>query len=203
MVLFVISAVCFCERIIIDSDSTMLLKFGDVDDDLSILWSLASPGSVELLGVTSTFGNSVTQRTHFDAVELLNDAGASIKAYYGADYFKRDLSTPTNASRFLIETIEHSPEPVTILCIGAATNVAAAIYQKPSISSNIKQLIMNGGDISNPPFNELLKSTINYYFDIEATSFLFNSAIPKVIMPIQVMIQSAFTITQVEQLSKV
>ena len=181
----------------------MLLKFGDVDDDLSILWSLASSDKVDLLGVTSTFGNSVTQRTHFDAVELLHDAGASIYAYYGADYFKRDLSTPTNASMFLIETIEQSTEPVTILCIGATTNVAAAIYQKPSISSNIKQLIMNGGDVSNPPFNELLKSTINYYFDIEATSYLFDSPIPKVILPVQVMIQSAFTITQVEQLSKV
>mmetsp|Transcript_5376 Transcript_5376/g.6538 ORF Transcript_5376/g.6538 Transcript_5376/m.6538 type:complete len:290 (-) Transcript_5376:67-936(-) len=180
----------------------MLLKIGDVDDDLSILWTLASNSSVHFLGLTATFGNSVTQRTFHDATELLYEAGSSLTPQYGANYFKRDLSTPTNASRFIIDTILASNEPVTVVCIGATTNLAAALTQEPSIANNIKQILLNGGDISNPPFAELLKSTINFYFDIEATSFLFSAPIPKVIFPIQVMIQSAFTKTQVQQLSQ-
>jgi inosine-uridine nucleoside N-ribohydrolase len=189
-------------KVIIDSDTTMLLRFGDVDDDLAILWTLASP-ELDLLGVTSTFGNSVTQRTFHDAKELLRKAGNPTVAHEGANYFKRDLSAPTNASQFLITAITSSPEPVTVICIGAPTNLAAALTQEPSIAKNIERIILNGGDPENPPFQELFPTSINYYFDIHAAKFLFDAPIPKVILPIQVMLQSVFTITQINELSQV
>ena len=56
--------------ILIDTDPAMMVRLkGDIDDDLAILFLLASP-EVEVLGITCTYGNSTIDRTFYDAQRL-------------------------------------------------------------------------------------------------------------------------------------
>lgn len=81
----------------------------------------------------------------------------------------------------LIETVERAAGEITVLAIGPLTNLAIALRLRPSIASQIRQLVFMGGNIT-VPGNASAAAEFNFWFDPEAAQIVFRSAIPKKVM---------------------
>lgn len=91
----------------------------------------------------------------------------------------------------LIETIQKSKQPITILAIGPLTNIAEALQRAPKIKNNIQAIYILGGAI-NVPGNlssvGVPKSNKtaewNIYIDPIAAAIVLNHSIPIVLVPL-------------------
>ena len=61
-------------RVIFDCDNSMVLPFKEIDDGLTLLYLLGRP-DIELLGVTTTFGNGTVKQAYEQTRDLLRRAG--------------------------------------------------------------------------------------------------------------------------------
>lgn len=93
----------------------------------------------------------------------------------------------------LIDTIQKSRQPVTILAIGPLTNIAAALQQAPDIKNRIQAIYIMGGAV-NVPGNlndagvKMNNKTAewNIYLDPIAASIVLNQSIPIILVPLDV-----------------
>jgi len=151
-------------KVIIDTDP-------GVDDALAIFLALASP-EIDVVGLTTVFGNASTEITTRNALTLLEIAGrpdipvaaGEVKplttAYLGpvpqvhGNNGQGDavLSEPlihaidSSASEFIYQRSLASPGEVTILAIGPLTNLAIALQQYPDLADLVDQVVMMGGN---------------------------------------------------------
>lgn len=128
--------------LLVDADPS-LAAFGlDVDDDLALLYLLGSP-EVELLGVTTVFGNSFGALTHLSARRTLESAGrADIPVVRGADS-PRDAAGARRAGDALAASVRAHPG-ATLLALGPLANVAAASAD-PELGARLRALVVMGG----------------------------------------------------------
>jgi inosine-uridine nucleoside N-ribohydrolase len=82
---------------------------------------------------------------------------------------------------FLVQTIEKSPETVTVLAIGPMTNIAMALRLRPDLETKIKQIVFMGGNVR-VPGNITEHAEVNFWFDPEAAQVILRSRIPRKIM---------------------
>jgi inosine-uridine nucleoside N-ribohydrolase len=174
--------------IIVDTDTAISVPTGlDVDDDLAVLFALAST-EVGVLGLTVTYGNAPISETYPDAVRLAALAGlAEMPVLRGAGWLQRDLDEPTAASRFMIDTILSLPAgTVTMVCIGPVSNLAAALTQEPAIEERIRRVVLMGGNARSGLVD------LNFSAHPAATQMVLASRIPKVVVPAETCIQTTF-----------
>ena len=180
--------------ILIDADPGMLVRLSsDIDDDLALLFLLASP-EVEILGLTCTYGNSSIARTFADAQRLLREAGrADIPVFKGAGWRTRDLHRETDASRYLAETIRKRPGEITVLTLGPLTNLAAAITARPDLPEAIPELVMMGGRLR--PGAEF-----NFGAHPRAANVVLRAPVPKFLVSMELCFQAPFTAAELHRL---
>lgn len=70
----------------------------------------------------------------------------------------------TPAVDFIIEQVKKFPGEVTIMAIGAATNIALALKKYPELAENAAGIIYMGGDID-VPGNATPAAELNWYYD--------------------------------------
>jgi len=183
--------------VIIDTDPAISVPTGlDVDDDLAILFALASP-ELHVLGLTATYGNASIADTYADALDLMRLAGFTrIPVVRGAGWTTRDVHRATDASRFLIGTIMRNEGRVTVITLGPLTNLASALTQEPRIEQRIERIVIMGGTLhSRLP-------DLNIMAHPEASEIVFGTAIPKVMVPLDTCIQTAFKRGQLEMVKR-
>jgi len=121
--------------VILDCDNTMGLPRREIDDGLTIRYLLGRP-DIELLGVTTTFGNGSIDQVYPQTVNLLRDWGhGDIPVFKGAGARGQG---PTDAARYLAETAAHSPGEVTLLATGPLGNLRASAELDPGFYSNLR-----------------------------------------------------------------
>jgi inosine-uridine nucleoside N-ribohydrolase len=132
----------------------------DIDDTWALAFLLQSP-ELDLKLVTSATGDT-TYRACL-AAKFLQAAGrADVTVGVGlATPFARDLApqaawvgefglqdyagkVASDGVAALVETILGSPEPVTLVCIGPLTNIAAALQREPGIARRARFVGMHG-----------------------------------------------------------
>ena len=130
----------------------------DIDDTWALLQLLRSP-RLELKLALSDFGNAIYRSRLF--AKLLELAGrADVPVGVGldprdepgrqsgwiGDYQLQDYpgAVRRDGVQALIETIERSPEPVTLICIGPVPNIAEALRRAPHIAANARFVGMHG-----------------------------------------------------------
>ena len=107
---------------------------------------------------------------------------------------------PVVGHELIVDLINHSPQKVTLLVMGAQTDVALAIMNDPDIVGNIANIVIMGGaftiggNLNEGP--DLTSNTVaewNMYIDPQAAKYVFNSGAPLSIVPldaIQYYVQS-------------
>ena len=180
------------KKIIIDTDP-------GVDDSLAIFVALNSP-ELDVLGLTTVFGNATTFTCTENALRLLEIAkrtdipvaeGAHLPLngnLRGAASFVHgengqgnvELKPPTNktleidAVAFLKNQIEVHPNEITLVPVGPLTNIANLLTTHPGIDSKIKEIILMGGNAQSPG-NATPTAEANILNDPEAADIVFSA----------------------------
>jgi len=185
-------------KVIIDTDP-------GVDDAMAIYLALRSP-ELELVGLTTVFGNSNVDATTRNALNLLHVAGRTdIPVARGAG---RPLVLPpgptgewvhgqdamgnigwttvldpalksidVHAARFIVDTIMANPGEITLVPIGPLTNLALALQLEPRIATHVREIVMMGGSAL-APGNVSPLAEANVHNDPHAASVVFSADWP-------------------------
>lgn len=180
------------KKIIIDTDP-------GVDDSLAIFVALNSP-ELDVLGLTTVFGNAITSTCTENALRLLEIAkrtevpvaeGAHLPLngnLRGAASFVHgengqgnvELKPPANktleidAVTFLKNQIEVHPNEITLVPVGPLTNIANLLTNHPGIDSKIKEIVLMGGNAQSPG-NATPTAEANILNDPEAADIVFSA----------------------------
>lgn len=156
-----------------------------IDDAMAIAYAIASP-EIELIGVTTTFGNvalATSNRNTLALLDMLNQKGIPVypgfvnatgaKGVYkpGANVeFIHGMNGLGNvkiasssrkveskhAADFMIESANKYGKDLYIVAVGPQTNLAAALKKDPSIADKIGKIVIMGGAL-------LVEGNINHY----------------------------------------
>jgi purine nucleosidase len=185
------------EKIIIDTDIG-----DDVDDAFALALAVQSP-ELQILGVTTTFGDTETRARLVDRflgevgrAEIPVSAGKptttknpmSQRRYADAGHFAK--ASHADAVDFLLDQIRKHPGEITLIAIGPLMNVGAAIDQDPATFGKLKRVVLMGGSIRRgygdlgytppvPPMPEW-----NILNDVPSAQKLFASGVPLFVMPL-------------------
>lgn len=145
-----------------------------VDDAMALLFLHRHPG-VQLLGITTVFGNAEVETTTRNALYLAERFGIDVPVARGAAQplacpprgaavevhgddglgnlaghpFARGApargADPRAAGRLLIDTLREHPGEVTLLAVGPLTNLALALAEDPAITRLVREVVVMGG----------------------------------------------------------
>jgi purine nucleosidase len=192
------------QRIIYDCDNTMGLPLKEIDDGLTLLYLLGRP-DIELLGVTTTFGNGTIDEVHAQTERLLRDFGpGDIPVFKGEGERSQALRlprlrsgqvrsgrAPTDAARFLAETVASRPGEVTLLATGPLGNLHAAAELDPAFFDNIKRVVCMGGYLHPLRIGWRNVPELNLSADPEGALAVLNAPCPVTLMNAHVCLQAA------------
>lgn len=176
------------EAVWVDTDPAVGEPDRDVDDGLALVQLFQSP-EVELRGVSVVFGNAPLDRGVPIArtlVERFGPPGLDVSAGASSE---RDLGRETEASRALAAALER--EPLTILALGPATNVATVVQARPDLRSRIRRIVAVAGRRPGQRFttgttNPAGHRDFNFELDPKAFDILLQSSIPLVLAPFEI-----------------
>ena len=181
-----------------------------IDDAMALLY-LHACDNLELLGITTIFGNASIENCTSNALFLCEQFGVTAPVYRGADRLltgkkpenypdfvhgingladidarvSQKLVEDQDASGFLVESANANPNEITILAVARLTNIALAINKDPNFASRVKEIILMGGAASCEG-NVTPWAEANIIGDPEAASAVFNSGIPLVMVGLDV-----------------
>ncbi|XP_051118358.1 probable uridine nucleosidase 2 [Andrographis paniculata] len=199
------------KKIIIDTDP-------GVDDAMAIFVALKSP-EVEVIGLTTIYGNVYTTLATRNALHLLEIAGRTdipvaegshvtitkgtklriADFVHGTDGLGNQNFPPPegkpieqSAVEFLIEQVGLHPGEVTVVALGPLTNIALAIQADPRFAKNVGQIVVLGGAFSvNGNVNPAAEA--NIFGDPEAADIVFTSGADVLAIGINVTHQVVLT----------
>lgn len=191
-----------------------------VDDAMALVFQALHP-QIELLGVTSVFGNSTIEITTRNALYLAGRfapgtpvargaaaplrraAPAPIDWIHGSDGLgntgfgsaDRSLLDPRPAQRFIIDTVRALPHEVTLLAVGPLTNLALALGEDPEIASLVKQVVVMGGAFGANGINGNVSpaAEANMLGDPDAADIVFGAQWPVAIVGLDVTERTIMT----------
>lgn len=97
-----------------------------------------------------------------------------------------------HAVDYIIELVRENPGEITLVTTGPLTNVALAFAQEPSLPQSLKQLIIMGGSFF-VPGNITPVVEYNVWADPEAARVVFNAPAKKIVVPLDVCENNAFS----------
>ena len=150
------------EKILIDTDP-------GVDDALAVVFALSSQ-NLEVVGLTTIFGNVETELATRNALRLLDIVNRDVPVAEGAvkPLYSKKLPTPDfvhgrdgfgeinlpeskrqpmaeSAAEFIVRTVMANPGEITLVVLGPMTNIALALALEPDLPSNVKRVVAMGG----------------------------------------------------------
>ena len=202
--------VWYMTPLIIDTDP-------GVDDAFALALACAAP-EVDLIGVTTVFGNVGLAMTTRNALRVLAlcgredvpvAAGAErplvhphqhrARHVHGTDGLSgRSDTLPERATgvagvdavSLLVSLLESAPSPVTIVPIGPLTNIALLLAAHPAVRSKIDRLVVMGGALTGG--NVTAAAEFNIWSDPEAARrVLVEESVPVTLVPMDLTVRCA------------
>lgn len=165
--------------------------YSDVDDGFAIL-QLLKAEHIEIMGMSAVFGN-----TRIDDAYRLSKKMANEFATYDIPVFKGageaiilDQIETNEAVEALAEQLRK--EPLHILAIGPATNIATLVLLYPELKTQIKEVVLVAGRRSPTSYFEIGKTEIKHApdlnFDLDNNAFrvFLQNDIPIVLCPFEI-----------------
>ncbi len=188
-----------------------------VDDSMALLFALASP-ELDVIGVTTVFGNNGVDKMTLNALRVLEVAGRSdipvaqgaaaplVRAYrgrgaavHGADglgnsHLPLPVGKPLNesAASFIVRTVCAQPGEVTLVAVGPLTNLALALKLEPRLAEAVKAVVIMGG-AAHVPGNISPVAEANIYNDPEAARLVFSAGWPLTMVGLDVTTRTVMT----------
>ena len=132
------------KEIIVVCDNTMGIPGSEIDDGLALLYLLGRP-DVHMRAICCTHGNASTQETYQATLALCQRMGLSdVPVLRGADA-GTSLDTPSEAARYLATEARHQPGALSLLSLGATTDLAAAERLDPGTLGRYHEVALMGG----------------------------------------------------------
>jgi inosine-uridine nucleoside N-ribohydrolase len=183
------------------------------DDTFAIILAGTHP-KINLLGVSTMFGNAGVEATSLNACKVLHAAGIDgVNVLKGAsqplcEYTKKGSTVdveeihgvsglgtkkfptpPTlplkdNAILYMYNTIMKSPDKVKLVGTGALTNIALLLKTFPDVKQNIDEVVFMGGSIYEG--NITPSAEFNVICDPEAADIVCHSGAKVVMVPLEV-----------------
>lgn len=137
----------------------------DIDDTWALIMLLKSP-EIEPKLILTEHGNTIYRakivtkileragRTEIPVgvgIKLSGETGPQLAWVRDYDITRYPGEVHRDGIRRLIETIMSSPEPVTLICTGPLTNIAAALEREPRIAEKARFVGMHGCLRKSPP----------------------------------------------------
>ncbi|MBB5955368.1 pyrimidine-specific ribonucleoside hydrolase [Saccharothrix tamanrassetensis] len=197
-----------------------------VDDAFALALAAASP-EVDLIGVTTVFGNVSPELTTRNALRVLAllgredvpvAAGAErplvhpnpgVSSAHGADGLSGFASTLPEPSRgpderdavtLLKDLLEAAERPVTIAPIGPLTNIALLLAAHPGLRHKIERLVVMGGGVRGGNITSVAE--FNLWCDPEAARrVLADPEVPVTLVPMDLTTRAAVSVSWLAELA--
>ncbi|MBC5647955.1 nucleoside hydrolase [Christensenella tenuis] len=195
------------------------------DDAVALVLATLAP-ELELMGVTVVAGNSSLKNTVRNALhvlafagantipvyagcvkplerQLLNQSGEEIHGEDGLGNYRFDVEAALpqrkHAVDYLIETLRAAEKPITLVCLGPLTNIAAVFERCPECKQNVDCLVIMGGAVR-VPGNVTPAAEFNFYVDPEAAKIVLESGCNIYLHPLDATMQALFKRKDIEML---
>lgn len=177
------------KTIIFDNDNTMGLRTKEIDDGLTLYYLLGRQ-DIDLIGLTTTFGNGTIDQVFPQTQKLLADLNRQdIPVLRGAG--KRGGGS-TAAARFLAEQAAAHPGEITILATGPLGNLLGARDLDPDFFNNLQGIACMGGYLRPVKVGRRNVNELNLSADPEASFAVLNAPCPVTLMNAQICLQAPF-----------
>jgi len=178
-------------KLIIDTDP-------GIDDAMAYCYAHASP-DVEVLALTTVFGNVTIDNADRNSLWLTQVTKASTRVFRGADSpvkipnhppathvhgenglgnFEtgplQDCCEAESAPDYLVRMAREFPGEITVCAIGPLTNVAHAIEKDPDFITKLRQLVIMGGSLREGG-NVTAHAEANFWHDPHAANAVLNA----------------------------
>ncbi|MGM4910783.1 nucleoside hydrolase [Rhizobium sp. 768_B6_N1_8] len=172
-----------------------------VDDAMALLFLHRHP-EIDLIGITTIFGNASIETTTRNALFLKQEWNIAAPVAKGAnvtiDPARHERPWPTMvhgenglgdmpvpdtidlpvdprpAHRFIIETVRANPGEVRLVAVGRMTNLALALKEDPEIAGLVKDVVIMGGNFY-VPGNVSPVAEANIHGDPEAADIVMTA----------------------------
>ena len=196
-----------------------------VDDAMALLFALNSH-ELEVVGVTTVYGNAEVEQTTRNALRVLEIAGRTdipvaagaasplVRAYrgkrshiHGEDALGNTFLPPPStrpldiaAAEFIVRTALAHPGEITLVAVGPLTNLALAARLEPRVVSAVRQVIVMGGAAFVPGRVSPVPD-VNVDNDPEAAAIVFSAGWPLVMVGLDVTMRTVMTSAYLDELT--
>lgn len=158
----------FARKVIYDTDP-------GVDDAMALYFALAHPG-IDVVGITTTFGNVTVEQAASNALYLTALVNRSTPVtqgvktpwckpgeappdfIHGADGLgnlpKRMPTSnrldPRSSAQFIVDMARQQPGEITLVAVGPLGNLATALKLEPELPHLLREVIIMGGTVVEP-----------------------------------------------------
>ena len=146
-----------------------------VDDAMALYYALAHP-AIEVVGITTTFGNVSVDQATTNALYLTALAGRDIPVTRGVatPWFKPPEAPPAHihgadglgnlgarrpterrldprsSAQFIVDMARAHPGEITLVAVGPLGNLSLALQLEPQLPNLVREVIVMGGTVSEP-----------------------------------------------------
>lgn len=179
------------ELVICDCDNTMGIPGLPIDDGQTLLY-LWGRSDIDLLGITTTFGNGTIEEVLRATKDILSHVGKQdLPLIQGAE---RRGDIPGAAAAYLAETAAANPGEVSILAIGPLGNLHAASLRDPDFFRNVKQIVIMGGSTAPIYLGDDELPELNLACDPEAAYAVLTAPCEITLMNAQICLEAPFSL---------
>lgn len=183
-------------KIIFDTDP-------GVDDTMALFFALNSP-EIDIVGITTVYGNTDIEHTTRNALRILEEAGREtipvakgagrplvVTSELGGQFVHHEdglggaadkLGEPSGepismaAAQYIVETVMAYPGEITLVPVGPLTNIALALRLEPCIAQQVKEVVIMGGAIHGGNVSPVAEA--NVHNDPHASQIVFSAGWP-------------------------
>jgi inosine-uridine nucleoside N-ribohydrolase len=146
-----------------------------VDDAMALYFALAHPG-IEVVGITTTFGNVSVKQAATNALYLTAIAGREVPItqgvatpwvkpgeappdfIHGADGLGNltarvatgNQLDPRSSAQFIVDMARAQPGEITLVAVGPLGNLSLALMLEPNLPALLREVIIMGGSVAEP-----------------------------------------------------
>jgi inosine-uridine nucleoside N-ribohydrolase len=197
-----------------------------VDDAMALYYALAHP-DVDVVGITTTFGNVTVEQAATNALYLTAIAGFDVPVTKGIakpwvktseappDFIHGDdglgnLVTrqdhtrtldPRSSAQFIVDMARAYPGEITLVAVGPLGNLALALQLAPELPKLVREVILMGGTVLEPG-NVSPVAEANIWNDPHAADLVFTAGWKLTMVGLDVTHQVILPVTLFAQIAK-